>query len=894
MNKLRIWILAVLVIGFASNSTATEIRDDMIFKNDVNIAASSTYGFTLNGVEYEFPSADGTNGQVLKTDGSGTLSWTAAGGATAYDDIGNPDGNSAIDFTNYYVTWDSGDTDHDLFNFQGTGAFADYSVLRVEQVTGNATNGTVLEVVAADADVDPLVVSASGKANALVVGQDTGVVTIAGVAEGTDAVVVTAGDVTLTDGDLNVDGGDVVFAEDFEVNGIITMANDLTIDNSANNVLEINENSEELKVTFGSNTLDLASTSGINQLETFDNAAFTLTHAADGDSEDFTISQTGAKDSGLHLASAGTGADALTITTSAGGIDITVAGGAAGEDIDITTDTSINLLATENIADNITITANGGSSETIDITNTQGTNDAAFDINATAGGIDIDAAKSINIDSDESEADSISINSDGGIDIIAAGAGAGEDIDINTDASINIIASENQNNAVVIDASNAAGGIDIDAGTGGIAVDITGAADFRLDSSAGSIVLVGAEAAADAITIDAENAAGGIDMDFGTGGMVLTGTGSAANLTIDVDALSFDFTDSSNISVTSSEAAEDLTISQIGGNDSSIIITSAGTGANAIELTTSNAAGDIDINAGDAITVDAGDIVVTTDDTAANQFKVDATGAIDGDAVVFETTNGGVQINADGAAYGDIDIDAQDVITIVSTDTDGDGIYIHANGGTGENIKIHSDQGTGADSINIVSDAGGITLNGGSGGVVFTQGQTKHVIFTPKEFELDGTNPPDLEDYGSDGQTNISALEFLADGGVGTDEIAYISWLVPDGYVADSATLKLAYTIDTAEDGAGDEAQFDFAINAVAAGEALDAAGTALNDQTTVISDATADNGKLHVTEYNIEQEDIAVDDMVTIKIAVDVSASAIDQGLFLVLYADIEYESTE
>ena len=39
-----------------------------------------------------------------------------------------------------------------------------------------------------------------------------------------------------------------------------------------------------------------------------------------------------------------------------------------------------------------------------------------------------------------------------------------------------------------------------------------------------------------------------------------------------------------------------------------------------------------------------------------------------------------------------------------------DAIYLHANGGTSETIKLHADQGTGVDSINLLSDAGGITL----------------------------------------------------------------------------------------------------------------------------------------------------------------------------------------
>ena len=73
----------------------------------------------------------------------------------------------------------------------------------------------------------------------------------------------------------------------------------------------------------------------------------------------------------------------------------------------------------------------------------------------------------------------------------------------------------------------------------------------------------------------------------------------------------------------SSEAAEDLTIEQVGANDSSIIIQAAGTGADAIKLNAT--AGSIDIDSGDNITVNAadditiaaagGDITISTPDT---------------------------------------------------------------------------------------------------------------------------------------------------------------------------------------------------------------------------------------------------------------------------------------
>ena len=191
----------------------------------------------------------------------------------------------------------------------------------------------------------------------------------------------------------------------------------------------------------------------MDQLDFFDIAAATFTHAADGNDEDFTISQTGAQDASLILSSTGTGADALQISTSAGGIDITVSGGAAGEDIDISTDTSINLTATENAASNIYIRSNGGTSETMKIHVDQGNGDSSLDIDSDAGGIDIDAAKSIAITSSENTTDAIQINaSAGGINITASNAAATEDIRlIATGSSIGFTSTEAAADAIRID-----------------------------------------------------------------------------------------------------------------------------------------------------------------------------------------------------------------------------------------------------------------------------------------------------------------------------------------------------------------------------------------------------------------------------------------------------------
>lgn len=68
----------------------------------------------------------------------------------------------------------------------------------------------------------------------------------------------------------------------------------------------------------------------------------------------------------------------------------------------------------------------------------------------------------------------------------------------------------------------------------------------------------------------------------------------------------------------------------------------------------------------DTIVVNTGNAIYTMTDAEANQFKVDATGTVAGNAIVLETTAGGIQLLADGATQGDITIDAEDDIAITT------------------------------------------------------------------------------------------------------------------------------------------------------------------------------------------------------------------------------------
>lgn len=180
------------------------------------------------------------------------------------------------------------------------------------------------------------------------------------------------------------------------------------------------------------------------------------------------------------------GAAASNVTTTGAGIDLTLSSVLG----------SVLVSSTEDAALAIRLHADGGTSETIQIHSDQGTGVAsvgllsdvggltlratglasadAINLEAAAGGIDVDAALQINIASSQNAADAVRIlASAGGIDVDAVGA-AGEDIVItNTGGSVSLVATEAAADAIVLNASNAAGGIDLS--TGGGSVDISSA-----------------------------------------------------------------------------------------------------------------------------------------------------------------------------------------------------------------------------------------------------------------------------------------------------------------------------------------------------------------------------------------------------------------------------------
>ena len=201
------------------------------------VSADSSLFFGIPGIKLNEQAAPGTNpaanmgwiylkdlgatSALYFEDDNGDVFQLGTGATPTMDNIADPaDDVTLVYADNFTALYTFADTNEDMFNIRGIGAFGNVSVVRIEQVTGAATDGQVLEVVAADTDVDPLLVSTAAAARALVVGQDTGALTLTpNRVEGESALIVTAGDILITDGDLHVDAGDALFDEDVTITG---------------------------------------------------------------------------------------------------------------------------------------------------------------------------------------------------------------------------------------------------------------------------------------------------------------------------------------------------------------------------------------------------------------------------------------------------------------------------------------------------------------------------------------------------------------------------------------------------------------------------------------------------------------------------------------------------
>jgi len=450
-------------------------------------------------------------------------------------------------------------------------------------------------------------------------------------------------------------------------------------------------------------------------------AGMTVTSAGDGPLIDFDSNGTGAdidgSDSTWSVTKTGLATFVgLTVTTE----DIELENGAEIQNV---TDTEIRFLEDNGVADEDLIFDFG--TNVVNLKSGTGVDELAM------GTVDdLTGVGSITFDD---AASTITLTSTGATDLTISQSTADQDASLilqssgtGTDA-LSLRTFTNEGDIKINSADNididAADDITIDTAGGALTTTVTGG-DYSIDVTNKSFKLDSGEAAADAIWICATDAAGGINVDAGTGNIDVDITNG--DFLVDCDLISIDGTGTSNVTVTSNAGAEDFTIALAGATDSSLILSSTGTAADALQITTS--AGGIDITNGgasgedldidgvlsavtinsDEATTDAIDIsasaggITMTSTAVASSWTHTSTGAADDltlslagatnssliissagtgeDAlsllatgtsasnmsILIDTADGGITMTADGAAKGDIVIDAADDVTITA------------------------------------------------------------------------------------------------------------------------------------------------------------------------------------------------------------------------------------
>lgn len=100
-------VLSIVSFGWTANLLSPRNKVDNLNSSSQIFKRGYFTDISVGGVNYTWPSADGTNGYTLVTNGSGTLSWSSAGAATALHSIADPAGNGTIDQAGYKQIWTS-------------------------------------------------------------------------------------------------------------------------------------------------------------------------------------------------------------------------------------------------------------------------------------------------------------------------------------------------------------------------------------------------------------------------------------------------------------------------------------------------------------------------------------------------------------------------------------------------------------------------------------------------------------------------------------------------------------------------------------------------------------------------------------------------------------------
>ena len=459
------------------------------------------------------------------------------------------------------------------------------------------------------------------------------------------------------------------------------------------------------------------------------------------------------------LGSGTPGAGSFTTLSATGAIDFDAGGSfeSGGATIDIGADAS---------ADAINL-GTGAAARVITVGNVTGATQVVLNSGTAGIALSSTGAGDITIDSD----DTLLLDSDGVLDLNSSGAAIniGNDADafainVGTGAAARTITMGNSTGAtsLVLDCGTGA----LNVGTNAIAHTVTignvtgatslvmncGSGNFALDGVAGSTYDIGASTTSGTITIGGTaqtgiitlgdssgvnivqigsgegattvNIAGGATaakaVNIATGAVsntVSIGSASAGAIAIDTaSGVSLDAATASNFTV--SGALADLTLQSSAGR---VVVKGEEAAVSAVELV--SAAGGI--SASSALQLS----LISSQAAVADSVRIQASAADGG--IDVDAGTGGIAIDStgalslQGAAASDYSVSGAGIdLTLASAsgsviinggEDAADVIYLHADAGVSEKIRIHADQGTSAESVELESDVGGVTLTSGLG-----------------------------------------------------------------------------------------------------------------------------------------------------------------------------------
>ena len=144
-------------------------------------------------VTLTLPTADGSNGQVMVTDGSGTLSWSAVGATSV-----TITDNESTDESNALVFTSGGDVDGGSMGLESDGTATYNPSTGVITATGFSGAGTFSTVTASTS------LDVTGSTGIILQNDET-------ITNSTDGTVAITATTTSVSGDLTVTGNDITF-----------------------------------------------------------------------------------------------------------------------------------------------------------------------------------------------------------------------------------------------------------------------------------------------------------------------------------------------------------------------------------------------------------------------------------------------------------------------------------------------------------------------------------------------------------------------------------------------------------------------------------------------------------------------------------------------------------